>query len=423
MKAKLIVLGGGAAGLMASCAAARVLEEPGAVLVLEGNEKRGRKLLATGNGRCNLTNLHAAPEHFLGDSKALPPLLFAYTPARIRSIFDAMGLETVADGEGRVYPRSMQAASVLAALVREAEQCGVVFQTGKNVVSAVRTETGFRFVCADGSAFTSRACVLAAGGAASPKLSLGEGGYALARSLGHSVTALYPALTSVLCEKSRRTLRPLSGVRVSASVSLYAGETLLAASDPGEKSEVLFSENGVSGISVFDLTAKAYRVLAGTGGCTLRLDLLPDHTESQIAAYLRRVREEYGTSPAGDLLLGLLPMQIGWALVREAGADPNAAAASLPEDRLLKIARLAKRWEFPVTGTRGFENAQITAGGVPMREVDPMTMRSRITPDLYLAGELLDVHGCCGGYNLHFAWASGHAAGTAAARALLEERL
>lgn len=422
MKPKLIILGGGASGLMAACAAARILKTSGEVTVLEGNGKPGRKLLATGNGRCNLTNAARMDTGcYFGDSEAAAPLLAAYPPARIRSAFSEMGLETVADAEGRVYPRSMQSSSVLSVLRREAETLGVTVRCGVRIAKAGRTEEKIRLTAESGERFAGDACVLAVGGAAAPKLSLGADGYALARSLGHSVTALCPALTGLRCASSRKVLRPLAGVRVSAAVSLRRDGECLSASAPGARSEVIFSEDGISGISVFDLTAQAYGPLSeARGGCALALNLFPDLSEAEISDTLRTLRKKYPDSPAGELTVGLLPAQVGWAVTGAAGIEPKAPAGTVPDGALQRAAHLFKHWTFPVSGTRDFEHAQITAGGVPMREVDPRTLRSLRTPGLYLAGELLNVHGRCGGYNLHFAWATGLAAGTAAAEVLRE---
>ncbi|WP_455012871.1 NAD(P)/FAD-dependent oxidoreductase, partial [Hominenteromicrobium sp.] len=197
-QADLVIVGGGAAGLMAACAAARILKKPGAVLVLEGNQKLGRKLLATGNGRCNLTNLAASPAHYHGDVSAAEPLLAAYTPDAVRGVFRDLGLVTKPDGEGRVYPRSGQAAAVLAALRGCAEAYGVSCRIGAPVTGIRKTKRGFLLSGAEGDTVEAAACILACGGAASPKHSCGDG-YALAKTLGHTVTQLYPALTQLIC--------------------------------------------------------------------------------------------------------------------------------------------------------------------------------------------------------------------------------
>ena len=418
MKVKIAIVGGGASGLMAACAAAHILKEPGAVTVLEGSEKPGRKLLATGNGRCNLTNTrHMTAESFFGDAEQIPPLLSAYPPERIRSLFREMGLLTVSDSEGRVYPQTMQAASVLAVLVRTAERYGAEIRCGAKVVSVEKVRDGFRLTLENGDTVDAAQCILALGGAASPRLSCGVDGYALAKTLGHSVTDLLPALTGLLCETSRKVLRPLAGVRCAAGTALKIDGKTIAESPAEEKSEVIFSETGIAGISVFDLSVFAAEALAHHKSAALSLDLWRDASYNDVVRYLQEIRDAYPASPCGELLLGVLHRNLSWALARAAGSDPAAAAKSLSDHQIKRLASLVKNWEFPVTGVRGWDNAQITAGGVPLAELDTLTFASKKTKGLYLTGELINIHGRCGGYNLHFAWATGHAAGTAAANA------
>lgn len=419
MKTRLVIIGGGASGLMAACAAARVLKEPGAVVVLEGSEKPGRKLLATGNGRCNLTNMRGmSAVSFFGDAELTAPLLAAYPPERIRSLFREMGLLTVSDSEGRVYPQTMQAASVLAVLLRTAERYGAVIRCGVKVVSVEKSQQGFRLTLENGGTVDTAQCILALGGAASPRLSCGADGYGLAKALGHSVTDLLPALTGLLCETSRKVLRPLAGVRCAAGVALKVDGKTAAESPEEEKSEVIFSETGIAGISVFDLSVFAAKALTHKKGVVLALDLWRGISFDDVVRYLHEMRDAYPASPCGELLLGVLHKKLSWALARTAGLDPNGASETLTGHQLKRLASLVKNWEFPVTNVRNWDNAQVTAGGVPLAEVDALTFVSKKTSGLYLTGELLNIHGRCGGYNLHFAWSTGHAAGTAAANAL-----
>ena len=417
-KVDIAVIGGGAAGLMAACAAARVMKKAGAVLVLEGNQKLGRKLLATGNGRCNLTNLAAAPAHYHGDTAATAQLLAHYTPDMVRGVFRDMGLVTKPDGEGRVYPRSGQAAAVLAALRGCAGENGAVCRVGTPVTAIRKTKRGFSVEMGGGETLEAAACILACGGAASPKHSCG-GGYALAEALGHTVTPLYPALTQLVC--AGKTAKSLSGVRCAARAALLADGKEICA----ESGDVQFTDTGLSGICVFGLSIYAAEFFAQEtiGGrahkaLSAALDCLPEWTFSEVLDYLLELRAAYPVRAAGDLLAGVLNLRVGCALVQAAGIDPAQAAKRLTRGQLQRLAALVKSWNFTVTGTKGFQDAQITAGGVPLGEVDVLTMQSRKVKNLYIAGEMLNIHGDCGGYNLHFAWATGMAAGTAAAEAI-----
>ena len=224
----VVVVGAGASGLMAAQAAARTLKaqgQPGAVLLVEGNPKPGKKLLATGNGRCNLTNLEASLPHYHGDGALAAPLLEEYTPQRILEEFEALGLLCRADSEGRVYPRSLQAAAVLQALRGACEEAGAILRCGWGVTGIRREEGGFRLENSQGEALWAARCVLACGGKASPKHSFSEGGYRLAQGLGHRVTSLRPSLTGL--QSPKKCLRSLKGMRVRAAVSLLRqGEVL-----------------------------------------------------------------------------------------------------------------------------------------------------------------------------------------------------
>lgn len=415
-KAEIAIVGGGAAGLMAACAAAQALRKNGAVLLVEGNAKLGRKLLATGNGRCNLTNTGVAPEHYHGDVQAALPLLRQFTPEAICAAFRDMGLVTQPDGEGRVYPRSRQAAAVLSALRCCAEESGAVCRLGTAVTAVGKAKHGFLVKCADGEVLEAEACILACGGAASPKHSCSADGYAFAKALGHTVTPLYPVLAPLQC--GGKVFRALAGMRCAARAALLGdGKEIYA-----ESGEVLFSETGLSGICIFGLSVYAAEFFAvgKIGGKTYKrlsvaLDCLPEWTFPELCDYLREMRAAYPNRTAGDLLMGVLNVRVGYALVQAAGIDPACSAKDVRAAQLQKLSALVKSWRFPVTGTKGWQDAQVTAGGVSLSEVDPLTMESRKTPGLYLAGEMLNVHGDCGGYNLHFAWSTGMVAGRAAA--------
>lgn len=415
-KCKIVIIGGGAAGLMAACAAARILKKSGAVLTVEGNEKLGRKLLATGNGRCNLTNMHVSPAHYHGDAAAAEPLLQKYTADAVRAVFREMGLVTRADSEGRVYPNNMQAAAVLSALRGCAEENGVSCITGDSAISVLKTKRGFLVKCASGEEIEAAACILAMGGAASPRHSAERDSYLFARALGHTTTKLYPVLTQLVTEG--KTAKAISGMRLAASATLTAdGEAVYS-----ENGEVLFTDTGLSGICIFGLSVYAGEFYATGkiggkqyGRLSVSLDCLPDWSFTDICNYLSEIRAAYPNRMAGDLLSGVLNLRVGFQLVKAAGLDTALSAKLLSAGDLSKLAATVKAWRFKLTGTKDFADAQVTAGGVPLMEIDVETMASRRAEGLYLAGEMLNVHGDCGGFNLHFAWATGHLAGTSAA--------
>lgn len=404
---KIAVVGAGASGLMAAWQAAKELG-PGAVVLLEGNPKPGKKLLATGNGRCNLTNLHIAPEHYHGDVELAAPLLARCPARRVTEVFGEMGLLCRTDGEGRVYPNNLQAAAVLQTLWDACREAGVQERWGFPCETIVPAQGGFLLQGPAGQPLWAGQCVLACGGKASPKHSCPEGGYGLAERLGLPVTGLRPSLAPL--KSTAKALRPLKGMRCKARATLYRqGEAVY-----GESGEVLFGEGALSGICVFNLSARLGET--GLAGLEVGLNLLEAMEAEEVMAYLKGLRAGHPQRQAGELFAGALNLRVGWELVKSLNIPGDKPLGRLGDRDLARAARLAKDWRFPVTGPGPWEGAQVTAGGVPLGEINPVTLESKKQAGLYVAGELLNVDGDCGGYNLHWAWATGLAAGAAAAK-------
>lgn len=315
-------------------------------------------------------------------------------------MFRGLGLLTRADSEGRVYPNSLQAAAVVGALSSACDEAGVRAEYGFRAADISRRKAGFLIRSADGREVYAKYCVLACGGKASPRHSAGEG-YSLARKLGHSVTELLPSLVGLMV-KGKLT-RSLKGMRCKARASLWSGVGELC----GERGEVIFGDGSVSGICVMDLSSQM-RGLPGEG-LSLHLDLVEQLTTGELAAYLTDFASSHPKRPAGELFSGALNLRVGRELVKLLGYD--AALGELGPGEIERAAGLAKELSLPITGSLGWDQAQVTAGGVPLREVDMPSMASRLCPGLYLCGELLDLDGCCGGFNLHWAWATGLSAG------------
>lgn len=397
------IVGAGASGLAAAITAARSGVR---VLLLEAAEKPGRRLLATGNGRCNLSNLHISIQNYHGDSSLAAPLLEAWPGQRIRDWFQELGLLTRADGQGRLYPCSLQAAAVLRALLSACQHFGVDILCGFSVAEIRRAADGFQLTAQDGRQVQAERCLLAGGGAASPKLSAGSS-YELAKSLGHTVTKLSPSLVGL--RTPGRITRSLKGLRCRARAALCQGSRELAA----ESGEVIFGNGSVSGICVMNLSARL-RGLPG-GHISLRLDLAEEMTSAQLKAYLEDVREHFPARPAWELFDGLLNLREGQELAKSLGWPHERGMGALSSSELAQAVKLLKGFSLPVEGPLGWENAQCTAGGIPLNQVEIPALQSRRTPGLYLSGELLDLDGDCGGFNLHWAWATGITAGGALA--------
>jgi predicted Rossmann fold flavoprotein len=397
---KIVVLGGGASGM---AAAIRAAESPdNHITLLERQARVGRKLLATGNGRCNLTNTGAEPARYHGAEPAFAaPALRAWPPARVLEFFAGLGLRTVTEYGGRVYPASDHASSVLDVLRLALERPNITLRTGTAAETVAYEDGGFTVGWADGSVRADR-LIVACGGCAGQKLGGVPDGYALLGRLGHSRTALRPALTSLRTAPAYP--RALKGIRCDAAVRLLRGGTLLSEA----RGDVLFTETGLSGTAIFDISRAA---AAGGEGLTVSLCFDPARGEAEILQDLRVRRERWPALPANQILTGAVQSRLGQMLCKYAGISGGAAAGALDDGQLAALAGALRDFRLPLTGVSGFETAQVTAGGVKTAEFDPETLGSRLVAGLYACGEVRDIDGDCGGFDLQWAWASGLLAG------------
>ena len=397
---EVLVIGGGAAGMMAALTAAE--DENNRVVLLERQQRVGRKLLATGNGRCNLTNLGADPSHYHGEQPDfVRPALRQLPPTETLALFRSFGLLTVTEESGRVYPLSDSAASVLDVLRFQLAQRGVELRCASPVQELRREKNGFSVRC-EWDCFRADRVIVACGGAAGRKLGGVNDGYLLLAPLGHARTKLYPSLVQLVTDPDYP--RALKGIRADAALRLLRGGERLAET----AGEVQFTERGVSGPAAFEISRAAS---TGGEGLVLRLDLLRDYTETQLRALLSARRDSLPDLEAAELLTGLVHNRLGKMLLRYAGLNTHRSLAALSDRELAQAAAACKDFRLPLRGTEGFDSAQVTAGGLRTADFDPETMQSRLVPGLYVCGELLDVDGDCGGFNLQWAWASGRLAG------------
>ena len=391
------VIGGGAAGMLAALTAA---ENGHRVLLLERQSRVGRKLLATGNGRCNLSNYHVSPAHYHGGAGFCDFALSQFGVGETLQYFASLGLLTVSEASGRIYPMSNMAGSVLDVLRYALERPEIDLQTGQTVTAVRKMPEGFS-VKTETDTFSARCLILAAGGAAGSKVGGGMDGYRLAKSLGHHRTALYPSLVQLKTDPTYP--RALKGVKAQCGISICRGSQVLARNS----GEVLFTEYGVSGPAIFDLSRS---VSAGGSDLTCLLNFVPDWEEAEVLHWLSQRQAAMAAHEASTLLTGSCHTRLGQMICKSAGFT-NQRVARLTRDDLRRIARQATHFALPITGTCGFDQAQVTAGGLDTSEFDPRTLQSRLVPGLYACGELLDVDGDCGGYNLQWAWSSGRLAG------------
>ena len=391
------VIGGGAAGMLAALTAA---ENGHRVLLLERQSRVGRKLLATGNGRCNLSNYHVSPAHYHGGAGFCDFALSQFDVGETLQYFASLGLLTVSEANGRIYPMSNMAGSVLDVLRYALERPEIGLQTGQTVTAVRKMPEGFS-VKTETDTFSAQRLILAAGGAAGSKVGGGMDGYRLAKSLGHHRTALYPSLVQLKTDPTYP--RALKGVKAQCGISICRGSQVLARNS----GEVLFTEYGVSGPAIFDLSRS---VSAGGSDLTCLLNFFPDWEEAEVLHWLSQRQAALAAHEASTLLTGSCHTRLGQMICKSAGFT-NQRAAGLTRDDLRRIARQATHFALPITGTCGFDQAQVTAGGLDTSEFDPRTLQSRLVPGLYACGELLDIDGDCGGYNLQWAWSSGRLAG------------
>ena len=395
----VVIIGGGASGLMAALTAAE--DKINHVLLLERQQRVGRKLLATGNGRCNLTNTGASPANYHGEDPAFArPALEQFTPEDTLRFFHDLGLLTVTEYGGRVYPLSNSANSVLDVLRLALDRAGVEQRTACPARELRREKQGFTVITDAGSLHADK-LIVACGGAAGGKLGGVTDGYELLKALGHKRTGLYPALVPV--HTAADYPRALKGVRVQGALRLTGGGAVLAES----RGEIQFTETGVSGPAVFDISRAAS---TGGEGLRLHMDLLPQ-VEEEVFALLRQRREDYPDLDAAELFTGMLHNRLGRMLVKYAGFPGGQPLGGLDDAALRRLDAAAKDFALEVTGTGGMDSAQVTAGGIRTAGVNPETLESWFMPGLFLCGEVLDVDGDCGGYNLQWAWASGRLAG------------
>ena len=391
----ILILGGGASGLAAAIEAA---QSDVRVCVLEKLDRVGKKILATGNGRCNLLNLHASPVDY-NDPRAVQPVLWAYDVRSNLDFFHALGLLTAADAEGRVYPRSYAASSVLDVLRLECARLGVEFRCGEAAETLQYKDNLF---VVNGT-HRARAVIVSCGGQASPAHGSDGSGYALLRAFGHTVTPLRPALVQI--RTAPDLVRRLKGLRVQGTMRLTAPDG--AAHEA--QGEILFTDYGLSGIAAMELSRWAKE------GCTAQLDLLPEMTLPELTAHLQFIRARDEARPLEQFLTGVVHSRVGQAVLQDTLHEKlSVPCAALTDYQVHAVARTLKCLSIPVLGTKGFPDAQVTAGGVPMREFT-QSLESKNRPGLFACGEILDVDGKCGGYNLTFAWSSGRMAGRNAA--------
>ena len=394
------IIGAGASGMAAAIAAAENLDNQ--VILFERQARVGRKLQATGNGRCNLTNIGADLGGYHGDDAAFClQALTRYSVYDTLNWFHSMGLVTVTEASGRVYPYSDQANSVVDVLRFSLEKQNIRLITGFEVKKVKKIDAGFRVESGEDAVFCDK-LIVACGGLAGTKLGGSMSGYQILSKLGHRCTKLRPTLVQLKADW--HGLASLKGVRANCRAEILCNSEVFAQSE----GELQFTEYGLSGPVIFEISRDVCRE---KGNWVCRLDLLPQITTEALQEELARRRAT--NLPAEDLLTGILHNRLGRILTKEAGISLHAPIRDLEDWELEAVCRAVKTLNIPLVEPMGMDSAQVTAGGVVTADFDENTMESRIVPGLYACGEVLDIDGDCGGYNLQWAWSSGRCAGHA----------
>lgn len=394
-----LVIGGGASGLMCAITAKQKNSKL-KIAIIEKNDRVGKKLLATGNGRCNLTNRHLSAAKYTGSfQKQCEQLLKHCDTSMLLERFSKLGLLTFFDRDGRCYPLSRQASSVLDVLRFACERCGVDVFCGE-IVNSLKKRGGCFEIVTRENRYTAPKLVIACGSKAAPKL----GGTASAadylKNFGHHFVSFSPALCPLKTKSP--LLKSLKGVRSAATASLIRGNHLIKT----ERGEVQFADGALSGICIFNLSLYARQ------GDSVLLDCLPDISEKELYTLLQQHCLLFSQNTTDTLLTGILQKRLAQAILKASGIrEFSASCRSLNETQLRRIAKTVKSFSFTVTEHGSFDQAQCAAGGVKGSEIDETTMQSKLCQNLYICGEAVDICGECGGYNLHFAFASGITAG------------
>lgn len=401
MKIDVLVVGGGASGLVAAIFAARAGAR---TAIIEHKDKIGKKILATGNGKCNYTNLVQTPECYRGSHPEFASfVLNEFNETDAIAFFRELGIMPKYKN-GYVYPYSEQAASIVSVLAMELKRLNVTIVCNEHV-SNIKRQKGCFMIQTSDHVYEAKNVILATGGCASKAHGSDGSGYELAKSFGHKIIKPMPALTQLL--SNAKFCKMISGVRLEAKVSLYSDNQTVSM----EEGEVLFTNYGISGIPVFQISRYAAESVDKKRNTSLVLDFYPEFSEFELLGHMME-RFRFGChKTTEEVLTGMINQKLAYVILQEAKLNPEAPSKHVNEDGMKRIVKLLKGFKLTITGCNTFENAQVSAGGVDTDEVHEATLESKLVKNLYITGELLDIDGTCGGYNLQWAWSTGAIAG------------
>lgn len=395
-----IIIGGGAAGMMAAITAGQSNKK---VLIIEHGEKLGKKILQTGNGRCNLTNLYMEKECFCQENADFAmEVIKDFDEKAVIDFFMKAGM-LLHDRNGYVYPNSDQASQVNEILYQQLSSCGVKISTDTNINKMEKRDDRFH-ICTDKGEFVGNNLIIATGSRAYPKTGSDGSGYEFVRKFGHTIKEPLPALTSL--KSDFKYLKQTSGVRCDGTVTLYVE----GRKSTFERGEIQMTDYGISGIPVFQISRYAVVAVNSKKKVQCEIDFLPDYDTESIVKMLQDKCNQKQLS-VGDAFTGLVNKKISNMLINLSGLKVDCPVIGVVEKDIRNFVKNIKNFKINITGYNSFDYGQVCQGGVIVDEIDSRTMESKIIPGLYFAGEIIDVDGICGGYNLQWAWSSGHKAG------------
>lgn len=395
-KRQVYIIGGGASGMLAALAAA---SSGSRVTILERNLKLGKKILATGNGRCNFTNINAQPEDYNHPS-FVKPVFEQFGVDKTIDFFERIGIYPKIEDFGKTYPLSEQALSINLLLAKEILHKSIEVIYDAPVEKIVKSNLQFTIHTKD-STYVADRIILACGGMALPQSGSDGSGYALAQGFGHSIIKPLPSLTKLVLDNPH--LKKMDGVKFPGKVRLYIDKQF----NREEESDVLFTNYGISGPGVLQLSRAANHARNMEKEVIITVALISHIDRYQTINQMKRMRDH----TIQTLLTGLIHQKLMMPLAKSCAIDLNQCVKDLSKAETNCLLEHLFEWPFPVIGSKGFEDAQVTIGGINTKEIHPFTLESKRTKGLYFSGEIIDIDALCGGYNLQWAWSSGYVAG------------
>ncbi len=393
----MIIIGAGAAGLMAAIVSARAGQ---AVVLLEQNNKIAKKILVSGNGKCNIGNKHIDPHRFHSQNPPfIKEVLKGYDFEVVKKFFTSIGLELVEGKEGKMFPMSLQASSVVELLEYEALRVGVQILCDCAVTGIDKNDNVFTLATTQGDKKCQQ-LVIASGSPAAPHLGGSNAGYAFARKMGHSLIPRHPSLVQLCSDET--WVKSCAGAKVAGLAKLYVNGEYITE----KKGDLLFTNYGISGLAILGLSREVSTRLASFDYCELRLDLMPELSKEKLTNLLLNRVKQNSEKPLTLWLQGVINKKL-IPIILEQSKCKVLTEDALNRKEINKLVHAIKNLKLSISDTKGFQGAEVATGGIDTREINPKNMQSKLVPNLYFAGEILDVDGDRGGFNFHFAWVTG----------------